>query len=306
MDKRQRIELSRLTGGDIRFDCSMHEFTTFRVGGNVDILYFAGELDRLQRVMAFLAREKVPYIVLGKGSNLLVMDAGLKGAAVILRGKLAGIERSGPGNRNLLAGGGLSISKLLTYCRDEGLGGLEFMAGIPGTVGGALVMNAGAFGKAIGGMVEKIRMITPEGKLADVEYLQTEFSYRESSIPEGAVVIEVMFRLNNVNSEMISKIVAGYLAQRKEKQPLEYPSAGSIFKNPPHDYAGRLIEKVGLKGKKIGGAMISPKHANFIINTGGASADDILNLMEMTRKKVKQETGIDLESELKIVGIKNH
>jgi UDP-N-acetylmuramate dehydrogenase len=254
-------------------------------------------------MLSFLSRENIPYLVVGKGSNLLVKDEGFKGVGIILAGNLAAIARNGDNDQLIQAGGGLSIGELLTHCGQQGLGGLEFLAGIPGTVGGAVAMNAGAFGKDTGSMVRQIQVVTHQGELATRSRSNLNFSYRELSTPVGTVIVNVWFKLNHERPEILSKRKEDCLARRKASQPLEYPSGGSVFKNPLNDYAGRLIERTGLKGRVIGGAMISPKHANFIVNTGGARAEDILALMELTREKVKEETGIELEPELRVVGI---
>lgn len=303
MDERQRQRMLKIGGNGIRFDCPMNQFTTFRVGGNVDILYFARELRDLQQIVSYLCETNIPYLVVGKGSNLLVKDNGFRGVVIVLQGELAAIEHSGEKNEMVLAGGGLSIVELLTQCSRKGLGGLEFLSGIPGTVGGAVAMNAGAFGNDIGSMVQEIHAVNQQGDLVTVRRSQLNFSYRESSISEGTVIVKARFQLKHESPEIVAKRVADYLTRRKASQPLEYPSAGSVFKNPPNDYAGRLVEQVGLKGRRLGGAMISPKHANYIVNTGGAKAKDILTLMELAKEKVKKETGIELEPELRIVGV---
>ncbi|MDP6178519.1 MAG: UDP-N-acetylmuramate dehydrogenase [Desulfatiglandales bacterium] len=304
MDEGERTGLVEIGGNGILFDCPMHQHTTLRVGGKGESLYFARELQELQRMLSFLSRGNIPYLVVGKGSNILVKDEGFKGVGIFLQGHLAAIERNGDTTDQLIkAGGGLSIGELLTHCSQQGLGGLEFLTGIPGTVGGAVAMNAGAFGKDTGSMVQQIQFVTHQGKLATRNSSKLNFSYRGLSVPEGAVIVNVWFNLNYERPEILSKRKEDYLARRKASQPLEYPSGGSVFKNPHNDYAARLIERTGLKGRVIGGAMISTKHANFIVNMGGAIAEDILALMELAREKVKEETGIELETELRVVGI---
>jgi UDP-N-acetylmuramate dehydrogenase len=238
----------------------------------------------------------------GKGSNLLVRDGGIPGVVIFLEGRLAEVRECGKNNQVLLAGGGATLADLLNTCKAKGLSGLEFLAGIPGTVGGAVVMNAGAFGGEIGNRVRKLRIITGEGEMIDRDRSETRFSYRKSSIPEDAIVIEVSFQLERSESEIVGENMGDCLKRRKKSQPLAFPSGGSVFKNPPGDHAGRLIEKAGLKGKKIGGALISPKHANYIVNTGDAGAEDVLALMALARERVRRETGIELEPEIKVVG----
>ncbi len=317
MDKRQKEELIRLAGDQVRFDCLMAQYTTFGVGGHVEALYEAIDLEGLQKVIAYFNKEHIPYLVVGQGSNLLVKDSGLEGVVIMLRESLAAIEQeiinvSTPAKPaqtdiqedglTILTGAGLPIVDLLSYCRGSGLGGLEFLAGIPGTVGGAIAMNAGAFGREIEAKTKEIHIITPQGDLIIKDRSQLKFSYRELEIKEGSVIIRVCFKLDRETKETVAEKIAGYLKSRKEKQPLGFPSAGSVFRNPPNDYAGKLIESVGLKGKKIGGAMISEKHANFIINTGGAKAEDIISLLCLAQKKVFDEMGILLQPEIRVVG----
>lgn len=311
MNKRQKEELSRLGVDGVRFDCSMAQHTTFRVGGPAESLYEAKDAENLRRVIAFLNKEDIPYLVVGRGSNLLVKDKGLEGVVILLRGPLAGMVqgKTDPSVSNLRAhdmtvhaGAGLPIVDLLIHCRDSGYGGLEFLAGIPGTVGGAVAMNAGSFGKEIGAWVKEINVITSGGDIVARNRSQLHFSYRALHMEKRSVIIGACLKVDIEGMKTVTKRIAGYLKRRKESQPIEYPSAGSVFKNPPNAYAGRLIEHAGLKGKKIGGAMISEKHANYIVNTGDATAKDILGLLSLTQGKVKKETGVTLEPEIKVVG----
>ncbi len=283
-------------------DRAMSEHTTFRIGGKADAVCFVQELRELQKLFSYIKKENIPYLVVGRGSNLLVRDGGFKGVVIIMREHLASIEQHGKNEQILVAGGGLSLSSLVRHCSQRGLGGLEFLAGIPGTVGGAVIMNAGAFGKDMGTVLQSIEMVSPKGELLSRDRPDLVFSYRTSSIQEGTLVISASLQCTRETPQIVSKRVAEYLARRKATQPLEYPSAGSVFRNPPDDYAGRLIEEAGLKGKKIGGAMISPKHANYIVNTGGARAEDVVALMEMAKEKVREKTGIELEPEIRVVG----
>jgi UDP-N-acetylmuramate dehydrogenase len=287
---------------NIHFDCPMDRYTTFRVGGKAEALCFLRELGELQDAVSFLTGEKIPYLVVGKGSNLLVKDGGLEGVVMMLQADLAAVSGDAGDDRIVLAGGGLGIMELLTYCSGKGLAGLEFLAGIPGTIGGAVAMNAGAWNQDVGGRVEGIEVVTGEGEETRMDRVDLGFSYRTCAIPEGSVIVGIRFKLDRERPEDVAAGVARNLKKRMGSQPLGYPSAGSVFKNPPEDHAGRLIERAGLKGKRIGGAMISPEHANFIVNTGGARAADILALMELARSRVKEQTGVDLEPEIRIVG----
>lgn len=302
MDRRQKEELVRLGGEGVGFDCPMDQYTTFRVGGEVEVLYEAKELERLRGLIAYLSKEHIPYLAVGNGSNLLVKDAGLEGVVVLFRGPLAAIEQREGDDATIVAGGGATLVDLLTYCGDSGMGGLEFLAGIPGTVGGATAMNSGAFGYEIGARVSEIGVITPQGEVVVRDRSQLEFSYRGLRLEKGEVIVRAVLELCREDREVVRKRIEDYRMRRKESQPLGYPSAGSAFRNPPDDYAGRLIEEAGLKGRRIGGAMISHKHANFIINIGGAKAEDILALLCLAREKVRKETGIKLEPEIRVVG----
>lgn len=302
MNKRQKEELSRLGGEEVQFDCPMAQYTTFRVGGLAEALYETNDQEDLRQMVAYLNKEDIPYLVVGRGSNLLIKDEGLEGLAILLRGSLASVKQENKDDLTVFSGAGLHLAELLTYCRSSGLGGLEFLAGIPGTVGGAISMNAGAFGKEIGERVKEIHVVNPRGDVVVTKRSRLRFSYRALQIEKGSVIIGTCLIVNKNTEEIVAKLIAGYMKQRKETQPLEYPSAGSVFKNPPNDFAGRLIEQVGLKGTKIGGAIISEKHANYIINTGGAKAKDILKLMSIAQDKVRKETGIRLEPEIQVVG----
>jgi UDP-N-acetylmuramate dehydrogenase len=253
-------------------------------------------------MIVFLQGEKIPYLVVGRGSNLLVKDEGLEGLAILLRGTLAAVAQEGETSRCVEAGAGLGIGELLGFCRRSGLTGLEFLAGIPGTVGGALAMNAGAFGGETGDRVRQVRALDPEGALRVMDRSGLRFSYRKMELERGTVILGGCFELAPDSPAAISRRMASFLKRRKETQPVGMASAGSVFKNPPGDYAGRLMEQVGLKGESVGGAMISRKHANYIVNRGGASAGDILALMERARKRVQEATGIILEPEIRVVG----
>lgn len=302
MDKWQKAELVRLAGGKISFNRPMAQYTTWHVGGQSEGIYESDDLKELLQVIAYLNREHIPYFIVGKGSNLLVKDKGLEGLVIFLKGSLAAVEHEKTDEPIILAGAGLPLVDLLVYCRGSGLGGIECFAGIPGTVGGAVAMNAGAFGNEFGSRVHEILLITSRGALITKNRAQLRFSYRQLEIEKGSVIIRAKLKLKRESSEIVAERIAVYLKIKKANQPVEYPSAGSVFKNPPNEYAGRLIDNAGLKGKRVGGAIISKKHANFILNTGGAKAKDILDLIKLAQVAVKKETGILLEPEIKIVG----
>jgi UDP-N-acetylmuramate dehydrogenase len=302
MDQRQKKELAGILEKGVEFECPMSRYTTFRVGGPAEALCVIRDLKGLQRMVPYLEKEKIPFLVVGRGSNILVRDDGFRGVAIILREKLADVEPNGKSEQIVLAGAGLALFELLNYCKEKGLGGLEFLAGIPGTTGGAVAMNAGAWGCEIGSRVQQVQIVTSKGELETLGKSRLKFNYRAFSLPKNSIITGVKFELNRESPGAVSGKLTEYLKKRQETQPSGYPSGGSVFKNPPQDYAGRLIEKMGLKGKKVGGAMISPKHANFIVNTGGARAADILALMDLAQKKVKEKTGVELEPEIKVIG----
>lgn len=303
MDAKQKEELARLGEKNIRFQCPMAEYTTFKVGGRVEALYEANSTENLKKVLVYLHNENIPYIVLGRGSNVLIKDNGLEGIIIRLCGWLSSVEEKRTNDVSVLTGAGIHLTNFLNYCHRSGLGGLEFLSGIPGTVGGAVAMNAGAFEEEIGTRVQEIHMLDRHGKLV-VKNRSTGFgfSYRQLSLERGSIIVKVRFSLTPKSEATVGKKISEYLKIKKETQPLEYPSAGSVFKNPPNDYAGRLIEKVGLKGTKIGGAVISEKHGNYILNIGGAKAKDILDLMHLAQEKVEKKTGIRLEPEIRVFG----
>ena len=302
MDARQREQVQRVFGGDVQWDCPMAPYTTFGVGGPAEALCQCRNLPRLTWLMAFLHRERIPFVVLGRGSNVLIRDSGFPGVVGHLADDLASLEEGPEGPPSLAAGGGAPIAEVLNHCRGRGWSGVEFLAGIPGTAGGAAAMNAGAWGKEMSGVVHGIETVDATGEVVFRGRAGLRFSYRSLSLPEGAVITKVLLLLTQRDPEGVSRAMKEYLGRRKAAQPLDLPSAGSVFRNPPNDHAGRLIDEAGLKGKRIGGAVISPKHGNFIVNEGGARAEDILALMRHAREKVLEHSGIALEPEIRVIG----
>ncbi|MFP3928117.1 MAG: UDP-N-acetylmuramate dehydrogenase [Desulfobacteraceae bacterium] len=301
MEERQLRELARIGGMDIRFDRPMRLYTTLRVGGDAAAFYRARRVPELRRMLAFLGEEGLPYLVVGKGSNLLVLDGGYDGVVIRLGGELASFEAEGDGEE-ISAGGGAAVRALLRSCALRGIGGLEFLTGIPGTVGGAVAMNAGSAGEEIGEKVIRLEMADHKGRVYSASREDLSFGYRTCSLPPGAVVTRVVLKAEHAEPEVVKRRMKELLAGRGSAQPLRAASAGSVFKNPPGDFAGRLMEKAGLKGRRLGGAVISPVHANFIINEAGAAAADILGLMELAREEVYRRSGVWLEPEIRIVG----
>jgi len=302
MDSRQRQRLRALAEGDLRFDCPMAEYTTFRVGGKAEVIYTAERTGALKAVLAYFRDQGIPYLTVGNGSNLLVGDNGLEGVVIRLGKWFSRIEPIDGGGSLIDVGAGLDLKALLTYCRDKGMGGLEFLAGIPGSVGGAVAMNSGAFGAEIGDRVRRVEVLTPGGELVERDRQELTFSYRHLSLEKGTIILKVRLEVEAASRDSVREKMAAVMEQRVKTQPMGIPSAGSVFKNPPGEYAAGLIDRCGLKGKKRGGAMVSEQHANYILNTGGATARDILDLISLVQEKVLAETGIRLEPEIQVVG----
>jgi UDP-N-acetylmuramate dehydrogenase len=302
MDAHIKKRMKEIGGQAILFDVPMSQYTTFRVGGNVEGLYKAKNLEALKEMICFLMDEGISYLITGCGSNLLVRDGGLKGVAIILDGSFALIEHTTMAEPCIVAGAGLPLHKLVDFCTERGLAGVEFLAGIPGTVGGGVAMNAGSWGREIKGVIGEITTLTGRGIVEKRDSLSLNFKYRGLDLNKGQIILNARLNLRFDKPALIRKKIISNIQRRKERFPFDMPSAGSIFKNPEGDYAGRLIDAVGLKGKTIGGAMISSKHANFIVNKGKASTSDILALMDLVIVKVREMFDIQLSTEIKVVG----
>ena len=302
MDAHTKKRMKEIGGEAILFDVPMSQYTTLRVGGNVEALYKARNLGVLKKMMTFLMDEGIPYLVTGRGSNLLVRDEGLKGIAIILDESFAVIESTSLEEPYIVVGAGMPLYKLVDFCTKEGLAGVEFLAGIPGTVGGGVAMNAGSWGQEMKGVINEVTILKDRGIVEKRDSLRLNFTYRGLDLNTGQIILNARLNLEFDNPALIRKKVVSNMQRRKERFPVDMPSAGSSFKNPKGDYAGRLIDAVGLKGKTIGGAMISSKHANFIVNKGNASSSDILALMDLAVVKVRDMFNIQLLPEIKVVG----
>ncbi len=300
----QQKKLISLCGANIYFDVSMARFCTLRAGGRAAALAEAGKTDLVSALLDYCRRENLPWRVIGRGSNILVKDEGFPGILIRLGGELSALEGDAVSGV-ITAGGGCLLAELLGYCRRNGLGGLEFLAGIPGSVGGSIRMNAGAFGQSLAESLLGVKIVTSDGSQHEITREQWQSGYRSFTIEgldmEGVIILMTKFQLAAASSEQIGAKIQNFLQLRNEKQPSSMPSAGSFFKNPENDFAGRLIEAAGLKGLRIGAAMVSPAHANFIVNVGGATATDILQLMRRVQEKVRIKTGIFLEPEVHII-----
>ncbi|MDR1135377.1 MAG: UDP-N-acetylmuramate dehydrogenase [Clostridiales Family XIII bacterium] len=295
-----------LTSGSIIKDAPMDSFTSFRAGGAADYLVVPGSEEELLKVTTIISGFNAPFFVIGKGTNLLVRDGGFRGIMIHIGERFSDISADG---ETIEAGAGALVSELADAAFKASLGGLEFAAGIPGSVGGAVFMNAGAFGGEIKDSFIKADVIFTEAEKdreASVRTMKLEemdFSYRHSSLREnGGLVIRAVMKLKRADRDEIKALMRDYAQRRIEKQPLNMPSAGSFFKRPEGDYAGRLISEAGLKGLKVGGAQVSELHAGFIVNRGGATAADITGLMDQVRETVSSRFGVLLEPEVRIIG----
>lgn len=294
-------ELGALLGARVDFGVPMSRYTSLRVGGPVDALATPASRRELAELLSLCRRRGWPHIVVGAGFNLLVRDGGLDGVAIKL-GQFRRLETK-PGPR-VLAEAGVTHASLTRLCTREGLSGLEFGAGIPGTIGGWVAMNAGIGTREVKDVLASVEVQVPgEDATREIDTDALEFRYRElRGLPPGSVLVAATFRVEPSTPEAVQAEVDELLARRAATQPLDAPSCGSVFKNPPNDFAGRLIEAAGLKGEQVGGARISDVHANFIVNVGGATAADVLGLVELARERVASATGIELETEVRIVG----
>lgn len=277
----------------------MSRHTTFRVGGPADY-YIMPDSDQVAEVLALCHKEQVPCQVVGNGSNLLVGDGGIRGVVLAFAKQAAQIQVKG--NR-IKAGAGALLSQVAGAACKAGLGGMEFAAGIPGSVGGAVVMNAGAYGGELKDILTQAVVLTQEGELLTMKNKELDLSYRHSCIPQQQfIVLEAEFLLQPKPQEDIQDRMDNLKKQRLEKQPLEYPSAGSTFQRPQGHFAGKLIMEAGLAGVSVGGAQVSEKHCGFVINTGNATADDIRKLIQLVQERVIEHSGIRLEMEVKCMG----
>ncbi len=297
---RTKQDWARVLGGvrgSITYQASLQDYTSFRIGGPADVLVEPVDVDDLCQVVAKARAEHIPLFVVG-GTNLLVRDGGIRGIVISLR-RLKSM-REEPGHV-LYADGGVGMPTLIGYAIRRSLSGLEWGAGIPGTVAGCVVMNAGTRLGEMKDSLKAVRMVDPRGRVVDIPAGDIPFSYRKAHLPRG-IVAGVWLQLQPGAHDQIETTVKEYLQYRKNTQPLTLPSAGCVFKNPPQDSAGRLVDAAGLKGARVGDAQVSDKHANFMVNIGHARAADVLALIKKVRAAVKKQSGVTLELELKVVG----
>jgi UDP-N-acetylmuramate dehydrogenase len=291
-------ELREILKGPVLVGEPLRLHTTWRIGGPAGLFITPRNEEELFAALRLLTQVGMSWIALGTGSNLLIRDGGFSGA-VIHTGALRDMEFHEDGSARV--GGGLPVMRLIRQCVQRGLAGLEELAGIPATVGGAAVMNAGAGKQNLAGVLEGVFLVGPEGQ----EYWSCErldLRYRASAVPSDRIVTAAALQFGRASSELLAKTVKQRLLARRQAQGVGKPNAGSVFKNPPGFQAWRLIDDCGLRGRTVGGAQISEKHANFIINRGGARASDVLTLIDEIKKKVQRQTGIELEPEIRVIG----
>ncbi|WNB93979.1 UDP-N-acetylmuramate dehydrogenase [Bacillus sp. NEB1478] len=286
--------------GKVLLNEPLKNHTTFKIGGPADLFFEPKDIESLKKAVVYMKEAHVPIRAIGRGSNLLVSDGGIEGVVIKVGEGLNHLEKDGS---RITVGGGYSIIPLATVLSREAYTGLEFSAGIPGSIGGAVFMNAGAHGSDMSKIVDKALILFPDGELKWLTNEELEFSYRTSVLQKnGGICVEAVLVLEKGDKETILTELKKNKDYRRNTQPWNYPCCGSVFRNPLPEYAGNLIETSGLKGTQIGGAQISDMHANFIVNTGEAKAKDVLDLISYIQKTIKEKQGIELQTEVEIIG----
>lgn len=286
--------------GTVLLNEPLKNHTTLKIGGPADLYYEPKNIESLKTALSYIKEVNVPIRAIGRGSNLLVADGGIEGVVIKVGEGLNHLEKS---DNTIRVGGGYSLITLATLMSREAFTGLEFAAGIPGSVGGAVFMNAGAHGSDMSKIVEKALILFPDGELKWLSTEELGFSYRTSILQEkGGICVEAVLVLEKGDKETIMAELKKNKDYRRNTQPWNFPCCGSVFRNPLPNYAGQLIESSGLKGTQIGGAQISEMHANFIVNTGDAKAKDVLELISFIQKTIKEKHGVDLHTEVEIIG----
>lgn len=297
------FERLRLAAGDgrVKKDEMMSGHTTFRVGGPASYFVSPDGDEALKNVLLLCQEEQMPYYILGNGSNLLVSDRGYDGVMILMGESFSEIRVEEP--CEITAGAGALLSRIAKEAMERSLTGFEFAAGIPGTLGGAAVMNAGAYDGEMKDVLKSVRVMEKSGRILTLTRDELDLGYRHSCIPEREyTVLSAVISLKKGDKEKIQEKMAELAKKRRDKQPLEYPSAGSTFKRPAGYFAGKLIDDAGMRGCREGGAQVSEKHCGFVINRGDATAEDIRSLCRIVQRKVKETSGVDLETEVRMIG----
>ena len=303
----QKAVLTGVVRGKIQWDAPLSAWTTYRIGGPADALVTLLDVEDLQEVLKFCRLEQLRWKLLGRGSNILAADEGFGGIVIVLGEGFKYIGRDperDQGSNWVKSGAGVGLARLSSWCADSGLSGFEFASGIPGTVGGGVVMNAGAWGRSMADVIRSIELVDHE-KIEIISEKHLNFSYRTCRALAGrknAVVTGVTMSLKTAAPEQIKETIRTLKEKRKERQPYGQPNCGSVFRNPEEISAGQLIDEAGLKGRRIGDAAVSEKHANFIVNCGQASAHDVLALIDEIKEKVMQTSGVELIPEVQFLG----
>ena len=303
----QKAVLTGVVRGKIQWDAPLSAWTTYRIGGPADALVTLLDVEDLQEVLKLCRLEELRWKLLGRGSNILAADEGFGGIVIVLGEGFKYIGRDperDQGSNWVKSGAGVGLARLSSWCADRGLSGFEFASGIPGTVGGGVVMNAGAWGRSMADVIRSIELVDQE-KIEIISEKHLNFSYRTCRALAGrknAVVTGVTMSFKTAAPEQIKETIRTLKEKRKERQPYGQPNCGSVFRNPEEISAGQLIDEAGLKGRRIGDAAVSEKHANFIVNCGQASAHDVLALIDEIKEKVMQTSGIELIPEVQFLG----
>lgn len=302
MTEKNKLKISSLAK-DVLFDEPMSRHTTFRIGGNADVFVNASSSEEIVSIISYCLEHHIPYMCMGNGSNMLVSDNGIRGVVTSIGSNMSEVQVV---DNMIYAEAGALMSKIASAALGAELSGFETLSGIPGTVGGGIYMNAGAYGGEIKSVLKNVTFISKNNDIVTMDTDQLELSYRHSIFEtNGGIIVKCCLELKKGNKNEISAAMKEYSKRRSEKQPLSMPSAGSTFKRPEGHFAGKLIQDAGLMGFSIGGAQISTKHAGFIVNTGNATAADVLALIEHVRKTVFAQSGIMLEPEVRLIGEKN-
>ena len=300
MSDKRLEQLADAFPGIVELSVPMSRHTTFRIGGPADALAVPSTVSELQQLLAFCHEQQLPILVIGRGSNLLVRDKGLRAVVIKIADALSVVTLNEDG---LSAEAGISLAALARTAVEAGFGGFEFASGIPGTLGGAVMMNAGAYGGTMQDVTEQVTVLDVLGREHLLSAAELDFGYRHSALLDrNLIAVAAKLRLPAQAPELGKQLMADLAARRREKQPLQLPSAGSVFKRPPGHYAGALIQQAGLMGKRIGGAEVSTLHAGFIVNVGGATAADVEALIQHVQATVQEKFGVTLETEVRIIG----
>ncbi|MBU1627882.1 UDP-N-acetylmuramate dehydrogenase [bacterium] len=299
LNREIKDNLSVSFGNQLKFDEFLSGYTSFKIGGKADLFFTPITIDSLRRLLVFVNENKIPFVFLGGGTNMLISDSGFRGIVIYMQ-KLNKINLVS--ENKIYSEAGVELRKLVNFSFKQSLAGIEFASGIPGTVGGALVCNAGGKYGALGDIVDYADCLTPKGDDKTFTRKEINFGYRECSIPKNHVIVGISVKLQKERKEKVREKMKGIMKEKAQNQPLKSKSAGCIFKNPSEERVGSLIDSLNLKGCKIGGAIVSEKHANFIINNGTARASDVHDLISHIKEKVLLKKGINLETEINFVG----